>query len=97
MSTRSTKRASKAAAPVVKVSVSLPPDHDAWLRANAARTGRAYSAVLSEAVADARTRQAQRELLVWLEKGRKKPVTRADIDAVVAEWRAPLARARRSA
>jgi hypothetical protein len=80
---------------VAKISVSLAPDNDLWLRDRAAKTGRAYSTVLGEAVAEARELEARRALLGWLEKGQARPITAADLDAVRAEWRG--GRRRRSA
>ena len=82
--------------PRSKLSVSLRVEHEAWLRARSEREGRAFSTVLGDVVEDARTLEARREFMGWLEKGQKRPITAEDLEEVAREWRAAR-RTRRSA
>lgn len=72
---------------VVKVSVSIPAADEAWVRERAQRTGRPFSAVVKDAIEEARRAEARRELLDWLLEGQS-AVTQAELDGIDDEWRA---------
>lgn len=90
---RRTRKKAKASAPrrVSKLSVSFAAEDEAWLRRRAKLEGRPFSAVLKDAVGEARRVEAQRELVRWLEE-KSGPTTADEIEAVRREWREAKAR-----
>lgn len=66
-----------------KISVSLPREEIAWLRRQAKAQKTSVSAVLSEAVRQARRERALDEVLRYLDV----KVTPAEMEELLAEWR----------
>jgi hypothetical protein len=69
----------------VKVSVAIDETDLAWARKRAKREKASLSAVVSEALADQRRMEARRAFSREMAK-HGPPVTREEIEAVVAEW-----------
>ena len=80
---------------VEKVSVAIAREDLEWARAQAAKDGRSFSAVLGDAIRAWRRAQAQREVLAWLGEG-EPPITSAERSALGRELRGRPARRPRS-
>lgn len=81
-------------AAVVKVSVSLPPEDEAWVRARAKRTGKPFSTIVKDCLSDARRDEARRDVLAWLLDGQA-PLSRRELRDMAREIDGKAPRARR--